>query len=259
MEDRDSLAWKLAELNYPLVIHMIKKYFSSFKDKGCLISDGLYALYRACKNVNAGTPNKMFTTYACQYIYGGIINGVKTRDGVVKRTKIKGVETKAEECSFDSVGYEHIEDSYHELESDRSLNRSDGEFCKNFLRDIQEYYTEKKAGHYSTFFGGTTEEILKGLMRFDSQTDMVEKCGVSKQRIDQVKQSMFIYTLQTLRDCNDKDRNELFGIIYNGKYSISNPPPLTGWRKEFWDLVFSTNAYKSHTAYKDEAKKLRKM
>jgi len=257
VDDKDHLAWELAELNYPLVTHMIQKYFGGYSDRDSLISDGIYALYRACMHVKENTPNKMFTTYACQYIYGGIINGVKTRDGVVKRSKIKGVETKAEECSLDNFGYD-IEDVYHESQTDRMSSRSDGEFCRDFITDVKDYYIEKKDGHYSTFFSGTTGEILDGLMQFDSQADMVEKCGVSKQRIDQVKQSMFIYTLQTLRDCDDKDRDEMFNILYGGKYSVDNPPPLSGWRKEFWDLIFSTDEYKSHTAYKEEAKNLRK-
>jgi hypothetical protein len=256
-DKKNELAWKLAQLNYPLVVHMIKTHFSSFKDRDCLLSDGILALHDACKNINTNTPNKMFTTYACRYIYGYIMKGLKSRDCVVKRTKFNGVETKAEEISIDSYGTD-IEDTSIKSTESRILSLSDGEFCKDFLKDVKDYYIERKTGHYSTFFEGKTEDILDALMTLESQTDMVEKCGVSKQMIDQVKQSMYIYTLQAIRDCEQKDREELFDIIYGGKYSVDSPPPLKGWRKEFWDMVFDTDEYKSHTYFKKKAKELRK-
>lgn len=254
--EKETLAWELAEKNFPLIIHVINKYFSRVYDRDSMISDGTLALFKACKNVQENTPNKKFTTYVCKCISGKIIRGLKKRSSIVKQYKKDGVEHRPESMSLDAIDFD-LEDKDFHIED--VLIKSDGDYCGEFIDDVKKYYVERKTSKHQSFFDEKTENILEGLKSHDDTADIAKKYGMSKQRIDQIKQSMFIYAVQTLRDSSDDEKEKFFDVIYKGKYGVNNPPPLKGWRKDFWDLIFESKDYKTHTNYKKRLVEQRKV
>lgn len=255
-DEKEKLSWELTENNFPLIIHMITKYFSRVTDRDSMISDGTLALFESCKNIEANTPNKKFTTYVCKCICGKIIRGLKKRSNIVKDYTKNGIRHNVEGMSYDAIEFD-IEDK--EFYNDYVISNSDGEYCGDFIKDIKDYYKERKTSKHHGFFDENTERILEGLKNNEEVAEISKKYNISKQRIDQIKQSMFIYAVQTLRDSSEKEVKNFFDVLYKGKYSFDNPPPLTGWRKDFWDMIFDTDKYKTHTNYKKALVEKRKV
>jgi len=256
-ENKDELAWKLAQNNYPLIPSIINKQFTSQIDQySQMLSDGMVGLFKACKNVKEGTQNKVFACYASRYIFGHILDGVNERRSVIHYPRST---SRNNDVYLDTLSFETKEFSC-EADQDNLLKKSDGDFCKTFLQDTMEAHENNKTDKRRAFFTDKCKQVMKSIATSESYDDLHKSIGVTKQRIEQIRQDIFSYMVQQLRDCSKKEQNEFFSVVFNGKYSVDNPPPFSAWRKRIWDNVMTSKrgVYKRCSRYtpKGMARKL---
>ena len=240
-DEKKKYAWQLVKCNYPLVMHVIQKNFSSYDhDKDFMVSDGIIGLYKAVIRIREKTSNQMFACYAAKYIFGHVMKGLKDRKGIVHFPHNRFSERHSE-VSIDSmldVNSDRFEIPSEDL--DESVFReSDTDFCDYFMNSVIKYYHDNKKSKYATFFSDGCMEVLDAIAKYNEYEKVCEACGRVKQRVEQIRQDVFVYIVQKLRDGDPQETREFFDVIYNGRYSLNNPPPLSGWRKKLWDRIMN--------------------
>lgn len=246
-EEKDTLAWQLTRINSPLIIHTVERYFKDMKGSpnwDDMLSDGMMGLFKACRKVKIVESNHIFASYAIKYIFGYIMNGSKRRSGQIRLPKAKESIIRHDEKSIDSEENENMKYSLQKaLETrdteDKILKKSDGEFCKLYFKSAKKHHNKKLKKYHrkmKTFYSKENIKILKGLGEHDV-AELSEIIGKHKQQIEMAKQYAFLYMVHYLKECEPKERKEFFNIVYGGTYSLKNPPPFKGWRKDIWDKV----------------------